>query len=64
MFSLTSMCFSTDLQTLKKNKKMHILQPVRYKTIGIGNFKGQFLKITLSEKLFMVLYTTWLYIKK
>ena len=38
-------------------KIMHFLQPVISKSIGIQNFKGWFLKITLSEKSLMVLYT-------
>ena len=36
---------------------LHFLQPVRSKTIGIGNFEGRFFKITLPEKPLKVLYT-------
>ena len=40
-----------------KKKNLHFLQPVISKTKGMENFKGWFLKITLPEKLLMVLYT-------
>ena len=43
---------------------MHFLQPDISKPIGIRNFKGRFLKITLPEKPFMVLYTNDHYLKK
>ena len=36
---------------------MHFPQPVISKTIGIGNFEGWFLRITLSQKLLTVLHT-------
>ena len=38
-------------------KILHFLQPVISKPIGIENFKGQFLKITLLEKPLTVWYT-------
>ena len=38
-------------------KILHFLQPVKSKTIGIGNSKGQFIRITLPEKLLKVLCT-------
>ena len=38
-------------------KNLHFLQPFKSKTLGIGNFNSQFLKITLPEKPLTVLYT-------
>ena len=40
-----------------QQKILDFLHPVISKTIGIGNFKGRFLKITLREKLLKILYT-------
>ena len=64
MFSITFKIFLTDLQTFlhkkkkkKKKKNLRFLQPVMSKTIGIGNLRSRFLKITPQEKTLTVLYT-------
>ena len=50
-----------DLQTSdkkkKKKKKMHFLQPIKFKTIGMGNFKGPFLRNHTSGETAKALYT-------
>ena len=38
-------------------KILHFLQPGISKTIGIGNFRGRYLKISLPEKPLTILYT-------
>ena len=63
-FLNTMICFLSPLHYFWLNFKyfpsqkiLHFLQSVKSKIIGIGNFKGQFLKIALPEKLLTVLYT-------
>ena len=41
----------SDFQTFS-HQNLHYLQPVRLRAIGIGNLKGWFLQIGLSEKLY------------
>ena len=57
MFSITYLHVISDWFLNTCHKILHFLQPVKSKTIGIGNFKDIFLKITLPEKLLMVLFT-------
>ena len=58
MSSIISKQFLTDFQTISsKNYAFYTNeQPIKSKTIGINNLKGQFLKITLSEKSLKVSY--------
>ena len=57
MFSVTSFVIFDWLLNIFPQNILHFLQPVKSKTIGIGSFKGQFLTITLPEKLRKLLYT-------
>ena len=58
MSSIISKQFLTDFQTISNKNSAFSTneQPIKSKTIGINNLKGQFLKITLSEKSLKVSY--------